>query len=47
MSTVYQAEYKRLHTRWTVKEIAKNLTDHFDLLAESNIPNVSAARSLY
>lgn len=37
MSTVYLAEHKRLHTRWAVKEVRKQLNTRFDFLAESNI----------
>ena len=37
MSTVYLAEHKRLHTRWAVKEVAKDQGARFDFLAESNI----------
>lgn len=37
MSTVYLAEHKRLHTRWTVKEVSKQQGARFDFLAESNI----------
>lgn len=35
MSTVYRAEHKRLHTRWAVKQVAKD--QNFDFLAETNI----------
>lgn len=38
MSTVYLAEHKRLHTRWAVKQVAKQQQSaRFDFLAESNI----------
>lgn len=38
MSTVYLAEHKRLHTRWAVKQVAKQQQGaRFDFLAESNI----------
>lgn len=34
---MYLAEHKRLHTRWAVKEVAKQQSVRFDFLAESNI----------